>query len=318
MLVAVIILFLLSGFFSGSETGFIASNKVKIRHLARRKGNPILKRGARIAIGYIQDPAKFLVLALVGTNVTNIGATTLATVYLSGFLTAEKAEIASILIMSPLLLIGAEIIPKNLFYNYANTLVPLVAIPLRIFEGILYPLVLLSNMIVKPLTGRLREKRNDTPFVTRREFLALLDETEMAEDFDDKTVRLIRRILEMDTIRVGQFMIPGSRVAVISTGSPVSEAVKLFRESECKFLPVLDGDRVRGVVYIPDLLMENPTNTIDDFAKRPYYTSEDVRTLELLMGMKKSGEHRAVVLNRNHRFKGIVDLSDIANLVFKK
>jgi len=230
----------------------------------------------------------------------------------------ERAEIASILIMSPLLLIGAEIIPKNLFYNYANTLVPLVAIPLRVFEWILYPLVLLAHMLVRPFIAKLGKEQTDTPFVTRKEFRALLDETEMAEDFDEETVRLIRRILEMDTIQVGQFMIPGSEVAVVSTGSPVSEAARIFRERACEFLPVLDGVRIKGVVHLSDILMENPTNTIDDFAKRPYYTSEDTRALELLMGMKKSGEHRAIVVGRNNRFEGIVDLSNLANLVFKK
>ncbi len=318
MLYLVIIFFILGYFFSGSETAIITANKIKIRHIARRKKYALTTKGAKSALRYLMAPDHFLVLVLVGTNVANISTTTFAAIYLSRYVPPERIEIINILIITPLLLIGAEIIPKNLFFNHSNFLTPYVALPLRMFEWVLYPVVYLTKKMVGPFIEKIRNQRIEEPFVTRQDFLDLVQKTDTQKGLNDMGKNLIRKTLEIEHIRVSQFLTPGRKLPVISAGSTVAEASHLLRKNNCTYLPVLKNDKVIGMIQSTDLLLENPTLLVDDFVKTPYYISESMHTLTLLRVMKKHGVHRAFVLDSNNKFVGTVDLDNLADMVFTK
>jgi len=318
MLFLIIIFFILSAFFSGSETAFITANKVKIRHLARRKKYALSTKGAKSALRYLMDLDHFLVLALVGTNIANISTTTFAAAYLSRYVPSERIEFMNILIISPLLLIGAEIIPKNLFFNYSNFLTPYVALPLRMFEWILYPVIYLTEKMIGPVMEKIRNQRIEEPFVTRQDFLDLVQKTDSQQGINEMGKNLIRRALEIEHVQVSQFLTPGSRLPVISSGSTVSEASCLLIEKNCTYLPVLKDDKAVGMIQSTDILLENPTLLVDDFMKTPYYISESMHALTLLRVMKKHGVHRAFVIGSNNRFIGTVDLDNLTDMVFTK
>ncbi|MFM1816618.1 MAG: hypothetical protein RLZ98_3313 [Pseudomonadota bacterium] len=134
-LLVMLLLLLLKGFFSGSEIGLVSADRVKLRSQAANG-----HKGARLAERLLKDPARLLTTTLLGTNFATVALATVGTLMMVD-LFKEQGEIIAVLVFTPLFLILGEIVPKSIYQQKANAIVPVVAWPLAILQVVLAPLI---------------------------------------------------------------------------------------------------------------------------------------------------------------------------------
>ena len=194
---------LLKGFFSGSEIAVVNSDKLKLRHQAK-----IGNRGAGLVLKYFKKPDVILGTTLVGTNLATIMISTLGALVFIDWL-GTAGDLVSVLVLTPILLILGEIVPKSVFQQKADSMVGYLIYALRFFSLLFYPVIFIFSGIARFITrlvggGAVPQNM----FITREELRVLLDSSESATDSTTIDRKRIRRIIRFADTTVGEAMIP--------------------------------------------------------------------------------------------------------------
>src|SRR5210317_1398554 len=172
LLVMVVLLFL-KGFFSGSEIALVNSDKFKMHHKANQG-----HRGAQLVLKLFETPDVLLGTTLVGTNISTIILTTLGTMLMIRSF-GQLGDLYAVLLFTPLFLILGEIVPKSVFQQKSNEIAPVIVYPLRVFSILFYPLVFVFSRIAR-LCARLAGggKSDQNVFITREQMRMVVDMAE--------------------------------------------------------------------------------------------------------------------------------------------
>ena len=240
----------LEAFFSGSEIALIAANPKKIR-----KSPEIPPARVKTTLKLLKNRERLLATTLCGTNLSVVTNSTLITSLFLYFL-GEKGEIYSILILSPLLLIFGEIIPKTLFQQRATNIAPWVSYPVWLSSYIFYPLVTLMTKvthIIFFLTGT--SKPSETPFVTREELRFIVKMSKKGSDLTTGEVTMIDRLFDFSRTIIKEAMIPLVEVVAVEDTSTVKEAIAIIAKKGYSRLPVYHEriDNIIGIINSFDL-----------------------------------------------------------------
>lgn len=262
----------------------------------------------------LKNRERLLATTLCGTNfsvVTNSILITSLFLYLLG----ERGEIYSILILSPLLLIFGEIIPKTLFQQRATTIALWVSYPIWLTSYLFYPLVTLMTKlthIILFLTGI--KKSKETPFVTREELRLILKMSKKGSDLTTKEVTMIDRLFDFSHTLVKEAMIPLIEVAAVEDKATAMEAIATISKRGYSRLPVYHEriDNIIGIVNSFDLL-DTPLSdqSIKSLIRNSPYVPESKPIDELLVEMQKKRNHLAIVVDEYGGTVGIITLEDI-------
>lgn len=240
-----VLLLLIKGFFSGSEIALVSADRVKLRYESAR-GN----RGAELAQRLLRDPARLLTTTLLGTNISSTALVTIGTVLMVG-LFGSQGEFIALLLFTPLFLILGEIVPKSIYQQKANTLVPVIAYPLSWIQTILAPLVwffsLIAKFVAKALGGG-----TDEGAAAREQFLAAVRMAEKAETAEAFSGGQVRNVLRVAGMTAGEAMYPMSEVRCFPRTAAMSELVAFRREDEQRLIPLYDAapDKITGIAVI--------------------------------------------------------------------
>jgi len=252
LIIVILICVIVSGFFSGAETAFVSIDK-PLLHAEAQKGN--LK--AKIAEKLLAYPAQLLTTTLIGTNVAIVIATTLATVVVSDFVPENFQTIVTTVIMTPLMLVFGELLPKSIGRGNAHGYTLFSAIILKIvqkiFSPVIYFILFLSNSLL-----RVFGIKNQTMAlsVTREEVQALADISAEEGIIGDAEHKMIHRVFEMNRTTLASVMEPLVDIISVPATSSVYSVIELAEKFHYSHFPVYEekNDNIIGTVHIVDIL----------------------------------------------------------------
>lgn len=306
-IVILIILIGLSAFFSASETSFNSLNKARIKAYAQ-DGN----KKALLALKLSEDYDKLLSTVLIGNNIVNIGATSIATVlFVSLF--PKNGALASTIVMTVVVLMFGEITPKSLAKESAESFAMTVAPVLNVLNKIFTPLNWLSLKLKNFASGMIKTDSNNQ--ITEDEILNIVDEAEQVGGIDENESELLRNVIEFNDLEAGDILTPRTELTAIDKNTPVDEVAKVFKESGYSRLPVYDEniDNIVGVINEKDFhnFVVGTDRGIESIVKKPDFIPPSVKINELLRTTQRGKTHLAVVVDEFGGTMGIVTLEDI-------
>jgi len=296
-------------FFSAAEMAFIAANRPRLRHLA--------EQGSATAAAYLEafrHPERVLSTAMMGVTVAHIVAASATTWSLLPTL-GGLAPVVVTLILTPVMLVFGEIIPKAVARAWATSLILRLYRPLIWTSVVLMPFVAFANLVVG-LTLRLYGVRQaDTrAFVSREELKALLQMEPGEAEVTTQEAELIDNIFDLGDTTVREVMVPLVEVAMLPDSASPQDAIALIQERGFSRLPVYRQreTNIVGIVAAMDLLSRGAeAATLDELKRPPYYVPETKRIDDLLREMQRSRAHMAVVVDEYGGSTGVVTLEDI-------
>jgi len=294
-------------FFAGSEMALVSSNKVRLRHL-RRKGS----RGARIATDMLSRPEIFLTTILVGTNLSLVACTFVATRMLEDVF-GDVGKVGSTFIVASAVLVIGEIIPKSFARRQPERfgiVVSPILVPVR---KALFPLIFLSNWGAKGLLAvfgtSLHEAR---PIVSRLAFRSAIQAGEDEGILGARDRRIISTVLDFWRKPVREIMVPRMEMVCAPLDTSYKEMARLLAETGHSRIPVYEGniDNIKGVVVAVDLLEEQGWGA--QRVMRPIrFVPEEKNCATLLDELKRDETHTAIVVDEHGGTKGLVSLEDL-------
>lgn len=300
---------LLQGFFSGSEMVLLASNKLRVRRKSL-KGSI----GAGLALEMIGNPQWYLTTTTTGTNLFVIINSVVAAVWF-GKLFGPYAELLTILVMSPLLLMFGEIIPRTILQQRATEMAPRIAHLLWFASLILSPLTFLifwiSKLVYKQVS---KDAIASHALASRKELEFLLEIPAVGSDVKTLERRLIRRVFHLAKSNVEDVMVPLVHVVAIPHTALVEQAVAWVNKTGYSRLPVYRGriDNLVGVVHAFDLLeAADGKSPIEPLIREIPFIPEFKRADDLLLSLQKTRNSMAIVVDEYGGAVGIVTVEDI-------
>lgn len=313
----IVFLIILSAFFSGAETALTAVSR-PLMHQLERKGD----KRARI-VNYLHDNKEKLIGAiLLGNNLVNILASALATSVLINMFGEAGIAYATGL-MTVVVLIFAEILPKTYAFKTSNRLALTIAPTLRILVLVLTPITYLIHFLVRGLLKLVGiDYHSEDAFGSAEEELRGAIELHAAGvDTSDEERAMLHSILDLDDVEVGEIMTHRKSVTMVDADAPAEDVVAQVLESPYTRLPLWedDPDNIVGVLHAKGLLRavrSQPNGSLDtldvtDLAAEPWFVPETTSLLDQLQAFRERHEHFALVVDEYGSLLGIVTLEDI-------
>jgi putative hemolysin len=296
-------------FFSAAEMAFIAANRLRLRHLA--------EEGSATAAHYLEafrHPERSLSTAMMGVTIAHIVAASVATWALLGVL-GSWAPILVTLVLTPVMLVFGEIIPKTIAREWATSLILRLYAPLTWAAVLLAPFVAFAHAVVSAVLRPFGAGRADTrQFVSREELKALLQLEPGEADVTSQEAEMIDKIFDLGDTTVREVMVPLVEVAMLPEEASPADAIALIRQRGFSRIPIYRAREtsVVGVVTAMDLLSRGAgARRLGDLMRQPYFVPETKRIDDLLREMQRNRIHLAVVVDEYGGSTGIVTLEDI-------
>ncbi len=309
----ILLLVLLEGFFSGSELALVSADKVAIRAQHKKGG-----RSLRLLANFLEAPERILTTTLIGTNlcvVTN--STVLALMLREAFERAGRpepnVELYTVVLLTPLVLLFAELIPKSVFRRHAETIAPVVIQPLSFLSTLLLPVVALVRLMTATLLRAVGAEGEGFMAVSRDE-LRLLLERRKSETIEAGERRIIRRIFDFHETTAKEVMRPLIDVVGVEEETTLEEALVLFSDTGYSRLPVFQDrvDNIVGVLHAMDLLhSDDPHGTVGTLKRSVTYAPAAQRVELLLEDLQGRRHGVAIVVDEYGGAEGMVTIEDI-------
>jgi putative hemolysin len=294
----------LQAFFAGSEIAIVSCDKIKMKELAE-KGS----RSASLVLTSFLEIERFVSTSLVGINLSLITSTIVLTFFLQDYI-GKGGEFYAILILSPLVVIFGQVVPKAVFQKRRNTMVLWSIYPLWFASKIFSPILAMVNIFVKGLLKLIGSAEN--PFVTREELLHAIniDDNKLKIGYREKT---IKRIFRFSETAIDEVMIPLIHLCALSEDTPVKEAIKMIKETGHSRIPIYKDrvDHITGMLIAFYLLGADPDEPIKNYSRPPFFVPETKAVDGLLDEMKRGRAGMAVVVDEYGGAVGVVTLEDI-------
>lgn len=310
LLVAIIFLIILSAFFSSTETAYSCCNRIKLRTLSTN-GNKLAKK---VLVFTEEKYDSLLSTILVGNNIVNITATTLATIFFSDLIKdGNTANIVSTVVMTVGVLIFGEITPKLIAKTYPEKLA-MALYPVLMF---FYYLLFIFNQIFSGWKWILEKlfKLQSTDIVTEQEIMTMVEEAEEDGTIRKEETSLIRSVIEFDDVEVGDILVPRVNIVAVEENEKLPKIKKIFDKEGYSRLPVYRDtvDTIIGTIHEKDFfsLYLKEEKRLSDIIQPAFFTTEHIKISKLLKQMQKNRVHIAVVLDEYGGTLGIVTLEDI-------
>ena len=313
------VLVLLSALFSLSETAITAVSRLKIRHMVEQK-----VRGSRALQRLREYPSRLLGAVLIGNNIVNIGASALATSMIIDYLTKIGFERVSYSvgiatgIMTFIILVFAEIVPKTIAIRNADKMALITAPFIDFLAAALQPIIQVLSFISSPLVSIFGAKiPQKGPFLSREEMRMLLAISEKEGAIEEEEREMISSIFEFGSTIAREVVTPKPDMRCIEVSEGIKNAVDLMIESGHSRIPVYEGslDNILGVINAKELLKTVNSGigilTIRDFLRPVLVIPESKKVDELLHQMQAARMHIAVTVDEYGTTTGLITLEDL-------
>jgi putative hemolysin len=305
----VLLCLLASAFFSSAEIAFLAANRVRLRHLA--------EQGSRVARGYMdafQHPEHLLSTAMMGVTIAHVVSSAVVTATLLPWV-GGQASLWATVILTPLMLVFGEILPKAMTQPRATEVAMRTFYPLRGIAWLLAPIVGVANLLVRAILGGLGHGERRDPFVTRADLRLLVErEPDGTTDVREEEREMIEGIFDLVETSVREVMVPLVDVVAVPEDASIDDAVVKIGESGHSRLPVYREriDNVVGVVAALDILGRGTAGETMKTLMRPaHYVPATKRVSDLLPEMQRRRIQLVVVVDEYGASEGIATVGDV-------
>ena len=310
LLIAIIALVLLSGFFSSTETAYSCVNRIKLRAQASN-GDTTAKKVLTLAEDKYD---KLISTILIGNNIVNLSASTLATLLFAKLIAdANTSAVVSTAVMTLVVLVFGEITPKFLAKVYPEKLASLYYPLIMLFYYLFFVLNLIFSGWKWLLSKIFRLKNEDV--VTEDEIMTIVEEAEEDGTLKTEETKLIRSVIEFDDLEVGDILVPRVNIVAVDIASSMDEIRKVFDREGYSRIPVYKDsiDTIIGTIHEKDFFNAylKGKKGIDGIMQNAFYTTEHAKISDLLRQLQKKKVHIAVVLDEYGGTLGLVTLEDI-------
>lgn len=311
----IIVLIMLSAFFSSSETAFSSVNAIRIKNYAEEK-----VKGSRRAQYVIDNFDKALVCLLVGNNLVNIASTTLCAYLFTKFIVnMTVANLLNTLVMTIVVLIFGEILPKAYAKHNPEKFV------LKI-SGVVYVFMKVIFVIAAPFYGLQKlalkkHSKHTEPTVTEDELESIVDTMEEEGVIDTENAEMLQGVLDISEQTVYEIMIPRVDMVAVPKDITAEELKQNFIENQYSRLPVYgnDKDDIIGILNQKDFITSEYQHKKFDIEKlmtEPLKVSKNMKVDELIKEMRVSKKHLAIVIDEYGGTSGIVTMEDALEEIF--
>ena len=304
------ILLMLSAFFSSAETALTMVNKIRMRTLAENG-----HRQAELVIKIVEDQGKMLSAILIGNNVVNLYASSLATM-LATDLFGSRAVGAATGILTLLILVFGEITPKTISTLSSESISLKYAPFIYTLMWVLTPVIFLVNQLSMLVLRLLRVDPNKKPeSITEDELRTIVEVSHEEGVIQMEEKKMIANVFDFGENLAKDIMVPRIDMTFINVDATYDELLETFREEKYTRFPVYEEstDNVIGIINVKDLLLlEGKENfSIRDFLRQPLYTYEFKKAAELMVEMRKTLNNIVIVLDEYGATAGLITLEDM-------
>ena len=314
MVILLIILVTMSAFFSASETALTAFNRSKLKAIAEKN-----QRKADLLKGWLKKPNEILTALLIGNNIVNILASSIATMVAISILGNNSRAIAiSTEAMTILLLIFGEITPKVVAKAYSthisNAVIKLVYMLSKLFLPISKILMVVSKLIARIFGVKIDEIAF---LITEEEIKSVVSVGEEEGVIEEEEKKMIHSIFEFTDTTVKEIMIPRTTVFAVEASKTLEEIWDVITGNGYSRIPVYEEgiDNIIGVFYIKDIfnvIRDGKLNMqVKSFIREAYFVPETKALVEMLEEFKKKHIHMAIVLDEYGGTSGIITIEDL-------
>ncbi len=298
-----------SAFFAGIETGVVAINRLRLRHLVQHR-----VRGAAAIEAMLERPDVLLGTTLVGTNLCHVTMAVVAAhmALRTGWPWAEAMAGAAVTLV---LLVFGEYVPKAWFQAFPTHRVLPWAGVLRAASIVLWPARVVLAALLRPLLGRAASDAAAAPLLTREEFVHLAHEGRQSGILSPVEANMITGVIRIGGIRCRDIMRPIEQATVVPKGLPVPELLEIARRTDLSRFPVRDPvtGAIEGVVNIYDVLAdaESEQRTVDHYMRRPQMVAEHTIADHVMPRMRVTRQPLMLVADDRGQVTGILTLEDV-------
>ena len=301
----VICMMVFSALFSSTETAYSSVNKLRLKNY-EAQGNKKAKKALKLANKFDE----VLTAVLIGNNIVNIATSSVSTLVFMSFFGSNGAAISTIVI-TILVLVFCEVIPKSYAKRNAEKLALSFAAPLSFLVMVFKPLVWLLNK----LSSLVEKGGEEAPSVTEDELKYMIDEIEEQGVIEEQESELVKSALEFDEITINEILIPRVKVVGVEIGDSIEEIKEIFCTEMYSRLPVYEKslDDIVGLITNKaffKMLIEGG-NDIRSIIQEVPHIADTKLISEAMKEMQRSKVHFAVVTDQYGGTKGIVTLEDI-------
>ena len=306
----VIGLLALSAFFSSSETAMMAVNKIRVRNLVDAGLS-----SAQTLMKVLDNQPKMLSAILIGNNIVNISASSLATILVTRAFGDMYVGVGTG-ILTLLVLIFGEITPKTSATLYSETMALRFAKPIYMIMQVLTPVIFIVDKLSQGVLRLLHvdpNKKQDA--ITEDELRTIVEVSHEEGVIESDEKKMIYNVFDFGDSVAKDIMVPRIDMTFIDVDATFSEVIEVFREVKYTRYPVYEEttDNVIGIINIKDLLLtENQKKfCIRDYLREPLYTYEFKKTAELMVELRKTQNNIAIVLDEYGATAGLITLEDM-------
>jgi len=314
--ILIALLLLGSAFFSGTEIAYTSLSKLKVKKEGEKQ-TPTEK-----LVSFIYNHYDFaLSTVLVGNNLVNIAATSVATVLavnlaVSMAVTGEVASSIVTIVMTVIILIVGEITPKMLARRISEPFAKMASYPVLVLMIVFSPVVLITSGIVKLLSYIWRRTADQEITITEEELENLLDTAEDEGVIDENETELLQSALEFTDLDAGDILTPRIDVVGFEINDPINDILSVISETQFSRYPVYERtvDRVVGILYVKHLLKElaaNKTVNLQELLLEPVFIPKSMHLHEIMNEFRSHRTHMVVVADEYGGIKGIVTMEDV-------
>lgn len=309
-LLILVLLLLMSAFFSSTETALTTVNKIRVRTLAENGD-----KQAEYVLKIIEDPSKMLSAILIGNNVVNLYASSLATV-LATHIWGNKIVGIATGILTLLILIFGEITPKTVATIQSERIAFRFAKIIYYIMTVLTPVIFVVNqlsfLVLKLLRVDVKAKGES---ITEDELRTIVEVSHEEGVIESEEKKMINNVFDFGDAVARDVMLPKVNMTFVDVDATYDELMEVFRSEKYTRYPVYEEttDNVIGIVNIKDLFLipKDKEFKLRDYLREPYYTYEFKKTTELMVELRKTMNSVAIVLDEYGATAGLITLEDM-------
>ena len=315
-IILLVILLVGSGFFSASETALMSLSRIKMRHMEEDG-----VKGAKLVSSLVEDSNRLLTSILIGNNIVNIAATSIATSLFTAIFGGQGVAIATG-VMTVLVLIFGEITPKTISANNPEKASLVVSKPIKFFVIILTPVVWVFNIITKVIFKLFGVDDNGVkPFITEEELKTMVNVSHEEGLLEIEEREIINNVFEFGDMQAKEAMVQRLDIVAIDMEDSYDEIIELFKTEKLSRMPVYEEtiDDIIGTLNIKDIIFlsdeEIENFDIKKYIRDPFFTYEFKKITQLLEEMKKDKSQMAIVVDEYGGTAGLITIEDLVEVI---
>lgn len=309
--VLVVICVALSAFFSGSETALTSVNKTRLKSMAEN-GDKKAAKTLKLA----EDYESMISTVLIGNNIVNIASSSIATLIFVAFLGSETGALVSTIVMTIVVLICGEVLPKNYAKLNADSLALTVSGPVSVLIFIFKPLAVLLNVLSRLMAKVTGSDKQDKPSVTEEELKYIVESIEEEGVLEENESDLVQSALDFDEIEVQEILVPRVDMITIDVEEKWEDVLEMAQHSKVSRIPVYEDsiDNIIGLVHVRDILEDqiaNETHDLRSLLTQCLFVHKTLNLSKLLEKLRREKMPMAIVTDDYGGTLGLVTIEDV-------